>query len=118
MAGRDAPDLDQIFAALADPTRRAMLTALLAGDRTVGDLAGPHAMSLAAVSKHLRILADAGLLRQTRCGRVVVCRLLPDGLRAAGIWLQGVGGFDPEDYDLLEALLRGPPDDRGEPFGY
>ena len=101
----DAPDLDQVFAALADPTRRAILTALLAGDRTVGDLAAPHAISLAAISKHLQILAHAGLVRQTRSGRATVCRLLPDGLRAAGLWLQGVGGFDPEDYDALEALL-------------
>jgi DNA-binding transcriptional ArsR family regulator len=118
MADRRAPDLDRIFAALADPTRRAILTALLAGDRTVGDLAGPHPMSLAAVSKHLRILADAGLVLQTRSGRAVVCRLLPDGLRAAGIWLQGVGGFDAEDYDALEALLRGTLGESSEPFGY
>lgn len=98
-------DLDRIFAALADPTRRAILTALLAGDRTVGDLGAPHAMSLAGISKHLHSLADAGLVAQTRSGRVVFCRLLPDGLRAAGLWLQGVGGFDPEDYDALEQLL-------------
>jgi DNA-binding transcriptional ArsR family regulator len=99
------PDLDLIFAALADPTRRAILTALLAGDRGVGELADPHAMSLAAISKHVQILARAGLVLQTRSGRAVVCRLLPDGLRTAGIWLQGVGGFDAEDYDALEALL-------------
>ena len=113
---RDARDLDVIFAALADPTRRAILTALLAGDRTVGELAGPHAMSLTAISKHLRILAHAGLVEQTRAGRTVGCRLLPEGLRAAGIWLQGVGGFDPEDYDALEALLRN--GEVTEPFGY
>ena len=59
---REARDLDLIFAALADPTRRAILTALLAGDRTVGELAEPHAMSLTAISKHLRILAHAGLV--------------------------------------------------------
>ena len=62
-------------------------------------------MSLAAISKHLGILARAGLVTQTRAGRVVTCRLEPDALRAAGIWLQGVGGFDPEDYDALERLL-------------
>ena len=56
------PDLDLVFAALADPTRRAILTALMAGDRTVGELAAPHAMSLAAISKHIRILARAGLV--------------------------------------------------------
>jgi DNA-binding transcriptional ArsR family regulator len=105
MADLDPPDLDLIFAALSDPTRRAILTSLLGGDRGVSELADPHDMSLAAISKHVQILARAGLVLQTRSGRTVVCRLLPDGLRAAGIWLQGVGGFDAEDYDALEALL-------------
>jgi DNA-binding transcriptional ArsR family regulator len=98
-------DLDAVFAALADPTRRAIVTGLLAGERTVGELAAPYAMSLAAVSKHVGVLARAGLVSQVRCGRVTTCRLEPDGLRGAGIWLQGLGGFDPEDYDRLEALL-------------
>lgn len=101
------PDLDQIFAALADPTRRAILSALAGGDQTVSALAEPHAMSLAAISKHIQILARAGLLAQERSGRVVTCRLLADGMRAAGIWMQGVGGFDVEDYDALERLLAG-----------
>lgn len=99
-------DLDLIFAALADPTRRAILSALMAGDRTVGELAEPYEMSLAAISKHLQVLARAGLLSQERAGRVVTCRALPDGLRAAGIWIQGVGGFDPDDLDVLESLVR------------
>lgn len=101
------PALDQVFAALADPTRRAILSALAAGDRSVGALAEPHAMSLAAISKHIGILARAGLVMQQRSGRIVTCRLLPDGMRAAGIWMQGVGGFDVEDYDALERLLAG-----------
>ena len=100
-----APDLDQVFAALADPTRRAILTALLEGERTVGELAEPHAMSLAAISKHLQILARAGLILQAREGRTTAGRLEPDGLRAAGLWMQGMGGFSPEDYDALEALI-------------
>jgi DNA-binding transcriptional ArsR family regulator len=103
---RDAgPDLDLVFAALADPTRRAILTALLPGERSVGELAAPHAVSLAAVSKHLALLARAGLVVQARAGRVTLCRLEPDGLRAAGLWMQGMGSFAPEDYDALEALL-------------
>jgi DNA-binding transcriptional ArsR family regulator len=102
-----APDLDLVFAALADRTRRAILTELVRGDRTVGELAEPHAMSLAAISKHIRILARAGLVAQQRTGRPVTCRMLPEGLRAAGIWMQGVGGFDVEDYDALERLLAG-----------
>lgn len=103
---RASPDLDLIFAALADPTRRAILTFLLAGERSVGELATPHAMSLAAVSKHLQVLARAGLVVRTRSGRGTACRLEPDCLRAAGIWLQGLGGFDPEDYDALEAFIK------------
>ncbi|MBP7240581.1 metalloregulator ArsR/SmtB family transcription factor [Amaricoccus sp.] len=99
------PDLDLVFAALADPTRRAILTALLDGERTVGELGAPHAMSLAAISKHLAVLARAGLATQIRSGRITVCRLEADGLRAAGLWMQGIGGFAPEDYDALEALL-------------
>ena len=108
------PRLDQIFAALADPTRRAILSALAAGDLTVGALAEPHAMSLAAISKHIAILARAGLLAQERSGRVVSCRLLPDGMRAAGIWMQGIGGFDVEDYDTLERLVAGVLGEAGE----
>lgn len=114
-----AAELDLIFAALADPTRRAILSALMVRDRTVGELADPHAMSLAAISKHLQVLARAGLLAQHRAGRVVTCRALPEGLRAAGIWIQGVGGFDADDLDALESLVRAglaagtpsPPDD-------
>ncbi len=101
-----SPDeIDQVFAALADRTRRAILTALLDGDRTVGDLAAPHAMSVAAISKHIAILVRAGLVRQVREGRTTSCRLDPDGLRGAGLWMQGLGGFDVEDYDRLEGLI-------------
>lgn len=106
-APETATDLDLIFAALADGTRRSILAALVSGDRTVSELAEPHAMSLAAISKHIQILARAGLLAQTRTGRIVSCRVLPDGMRAAGIWMQGVGGFDAEDYDMLERFLAG-----------
>lgn len=106
-APETATDLDLIFAALADGTRRSILAALVNGDQTVSELAEPHAMSLAAISKHIQILARAGLLAQTRTGRIVSCRVLPDGMRAAGIWMQGVGGFDAEDYDMLERFLAG-----------
>lgn len=106
-APETATDLDLIFAALADGTRRSILAALVNGDQTVSELAEPHAMSLAAISKHIQILARAGLLAQTRTGRIVSCRVLPDGMRAAGIWMQGVGGFDAEDYDVLERFLAG-----------
>ena len=105
MDDRAAPDLDLVFAALADPTRRAIVTTLFAGDRTVGELAEPFKLSLAAISKHIAFLVRAGIVVQERSGRRVTCRVLPDGLRAAGIWLQGAGGFDADDYDTLERLL-------------
>jgi len=105
MEGRSDHDLDLVFAALADPTRRAIVTMLFLGDRTVGELARPFDLSLAAISKHIAFLVRAGLVVQERAGRHVTCRVLPDSLRAAGIWLQGAGGFDPDDYDTLERLL-------------
>ncbi|WP_424928810.1 ArsR/SmtB family transcription factor [Amaricoccus tamworthensis] len=105
----DAPaehNLDLIFAALADPTRRAILRTLLDGERNVGDLAEPLPMSLAAVSKHLQILGRAGLVSQNRQGRIRTCRLEPDGLQNAFIWMQGFGAFAFEDYDALESWIE------------
>lgn len=106
MESSDGPDLDLIFAALADPTRRAMLSTLLGGEQKVGDLAEPLPMSLAAVSKHLQILARAGLVSQLRDGRVRTCRLEPDGLAAAFVWMQGFGAFAMDDYDALERYIE------------
>ncbi|MFN3578725.1 MAG: ArsR/SmtB family transcription factor, partial [Tabrizicola sp.] len=75
--------LDAVFAALADPTRRAILTMLLEDDMAVTDVAEPFAMSLAAISKHLSVLADAGLISRERRGRVIWCKLEPEAMRAA-----------------------------------
>ncbi len=97
--------LDAIFAALADPTRRAILAMLLEDDMAVTDVAAPFAMSLAAISKHLGILADAGLILRERRGRVVWCKLQPDSLRAASVWMQGFGQMDLMDLDAFEAFL-------------
>lgn len=98
--------LDLIFAALADPTRRAILTMLLEDDMAVTDVAEPFQMSLAAISKHLGVLADAGLITQEKRGRVKWCKLDPDAMRNASIWIQGFGLFEPVDYDALERLLE------------
>ena len=98
--------LDGIFAALADPTRRAILTMLLEDDMAVTDVAEPFRMSLAAISKHLGVLAGAGLITQEKRGRVKWCKLDPDAMRAASIWIQGFGMFEPVDYDALERLLE------------
>ena len=97
--------LDITFAALADPTRRAILTMLLEDDMAVTDVAHPFAMSLAAISKHLTVLADAGLITREKRGRVIWCKLDPDAMRAASVWMQGFGQFDPIDLDDFERFL-------------
>ncbi|HMO06242.1 MAG TPA: metalloregulator ArsR/SmtB family transcription factor [Paracoccaceae bacterium] len=102
-----ADRLSLVFSALADPTRRAILAMLLEDDMAVTDVAEPFAMSLAAVSKHLRVLAEAGLIEQERRGRVTWCKLDPDALRGASVWMQGFGQFDPIDLDALEDALAG-----------
>ena len=97
--------LDHVFAALADPTRRAILILLLEDDMAVTDVAEPFEMSLAGISKHLAILAGAGLISQEKRGRVKWCKLEPEALRAASVWMQGFGQFDPMDYDAFERFL-------------
>lgn len=97
--------LDAVFSALSDPTRRAILTMLLEDDMAVTDVAEPFAMSLAAISKHLAILTRAGLIAQERRGRVVWCKLEPGALRAASVWMQGFGQFEPLDLDRLELWI-------------
>ena len=99
--------LDAVFSALADPTRRRILTLLLEDDMAVTDVAEPFQMSLAAISKHLQVLAEAGLITQERRGRVKWCKLEPDALRAASVWMQGFGQFDPVDLDAFERFLEG-----------
>lgn len=99
--------LDLIFAALADPTRRQVLAMLLEDDMAVSDVAAPFAMSLAAISKHLSVLAAAGLIRQERRGRINWCKLDPEGMRTATVWIQGFGQFDPVDLDAFERFLEG-----------
>ncbi|PZQ97174.1 MAG: ArsR family transcriptional regulator [Cereibacter sphaeroides] len=97
--------LDLAFAALADPTRRAILSMLLEDDMAVTDVAEPFEMSLAAISKHLSVLAEARLITQEKRGRVKWCKLEPDALRAASVWMQGFGQFEPVDLDALERFL-------------
>ncbi len=100
-----AQTLDTVFAALADPTRRAILSMLLEDDMAVTDVAQPFEMSLAAVSKHLTVLTNAGLISQERRGRVKWCKLEPDALRAASVWMQSFGQFDAIDLDAFERFL-------------
>ncbi|PWG18616.1 ArsR/SmtB family transcription factor [Salibaculum griseiflavum] len=99
--------LDTVFAALADPTRRTILMMLLEDDMAVTDVAEPFEMSLAAISKHLGILTRAGLISQEKRGRVKWCKLEPDALRAASVWMQSFGQFDQIDLDAFERFLEG-----------
>ncbi|SNS17969.1 ArsR/SmtB family transcription factor [Antarctobacter heliothermus] len=98
--------LDTVFAALADPTRRRILAMLLEDDMAVTDVAHPFEMSLAAISKHLTVLTNAHLISQEKRGRVKWCKLEPDALRAASVWMQGFGQFEPVNLDAFERFLE------------
>ncbi|SFS00036.1 ArsR/SmtB family transcription factor [Yoonia litorea] len=99
------PTLDQVFSALADPTRRTILAMLLEDDMAVTDVAEPFDVSLAAISKHLGVLTAAGLISQEKRGRVKWCKLEPDALREASVWMQGFGQMDAIDLDAFENFL-------------
>lgn len=101
-----AASLDTVFSALADPTRRAILSMLLEDDMAVTDVAHPFEMSLAAISKHLGVLAEAGLISQEKRGRVKWCKLEPDALREASVWMQGFGQMEGIDLDAFERFLE------------
>src|SRR5262245_60390252 len=103
----DAAALDGVFAALADPTRRAIVGALARGEASVGVLAEPFAMSLPAISKHLRVLEQAGLVAREKEGRMRRCRLLPAPLRQAGDWIIRTRHFWEDRLDALEDYLAG-----------
>ncbi len=105
--------LDITFHALADPTRRAILSMLLEDDMAVTDVADPFDMSLAAISKHLGILTRAGLISQERRGRVKWCKLEPDALRDASIWMQSFGQFEAVNLDAFEKFLETELSERG-----
>lgn len=101
----DDTRLDRTFAALADPTRRRIVRRLLEGDATVTDLAEPFEMSLAAVSKHIAALCQAGLITQRREGRAKWCRLEIDSLHDASLWMAAFGEVVGQDFDRLEESL-------------
>lgn len=98
--------LDNIFHALGDPTRRGMLRALAAGERTIGELARPYPISLAAASKHVKVLESAGLVRREIRWRTHLCRLDPGPLASAREWLDFYERFWTGRLDDLERLLR------------
>jgi DNA-binding transcriptional ArsR family regulator len=106
MVEQSSPQLDTVFHALGDATRRQMLRELAAGERTVSELAQPFAMSLAAASKHIKALEHAGLIRREVRGRIHMCRLDPGPLASAQQWLSFYERFWNDRLDVLERLLR------------
>ena len=101
-----APDLDLTLVALADPTRRAILHRLAGGEARVTELARPFAMSLNAVSKHIRTLERARLVRRRRVGREHLLSLDPAPLDAAAAWIAEQRGLWTARLDALDAMLR------------
>jgi DNA-binding transcriptional ArsR family regulator len=106
MVVQNPATLDNVFHALSDPTRRAMLRSLASGQRTIGELAAPFSMSFTAASKHVRVLERAGLVRRKVEGRSHICRLDPAPLAAANEWLRFYETFWAERFDALDALLK------------
>ena len=101
-----SPNLNRTFAALADPTRRRILADLARGNRCVTDLARPHAMSLPAISKHLRVLEKAGLLRRRRYGRVHQLQLEAKPMQRAVHWIEEYRKFWEGSLDRLADYLE------------
>ena len=95
-----------IFRALGDSTRRGMLANLALGEKSVGELAEPFAMSFAGASKHVKVLEEAGLVRREVRGRTHICRLEPGPLASADQWLRHYEQFWTSRLDTLERLLR------------
>ncbi|HJQ39156.1 MAG TPA: metalloregulator ArsR/SmtB family transcription factor [Thermoanaerobaculia bacterium] len=99
-------DLDATFAALADPTRRAILAKLASGEATVMELAEPFEMSLPAISKHLKVLERAGLIARGREAQWRPCRLQPAPLKEVAQWVEHYRKFWEESFGRLDAFLR------------
>ncbi len=106
MAPTESDELSTTFAALADPTRRAILARLSEGQATVTELAEPFSLSLPAVSKHLKVLQRAGLIEQGRRAQWRPCRLHPEPLRGAATWIEQYRHTWEERFDRLEDYLK------------
>lgn len=101
--------LDQTFAALSDPTRRAIIARLAQGDATVGELAEPFRISLPAISRHLKVLEDASLISNERQGKHRRCRLKREALASAAEWIDFQRRFWSGSFDRLDAHLKQQP---------
>ena len=100
------PDLDKTFAALGDNTRRAIVARLATGEAALSELAAPFDMSQTAVSKHVRVLSDAGLVQVSKRGRTRYCRLEAAPMRAAVDWLNDYSKFWDESFAALGRYLE------------
>jgi DNA-binding transcriptional ArsR family regulator len=107
MVKSSAARLDSVFHALADPTRRQILRELATGERTVGEIATPHKMSLAAVSKHIKVLESAELIARERRGSFRIVRLQAQSLKPAEEWIAFYSRFWNQQLDNLEKYLEG-----------
>lgn len=101
-------DLEPVFKALADPTRMAIVQQLANGEATVGELAAPFDVTQPAISHHLKVLGQAGLVVMTRDGRLTRCRLEPRALRAVGTWAHDIECFWTDRVGALQRLLTAP----------
>ncbi|MBL0693981.1 helix-turn-helix transcriptional regulator [Comamonas sp. JC664] len=108
MAQQRSEQLDAVFHALSDPTRREMLRSLSSGARSIGELAAPFSMSFAGASKHVKALERAGLVQRTVEGRTHRCTLAPEPLANALDWLRFYERFWNDRLDALEQALRKP----------
>lgn len=99
-------ELSSLFGALADPTRRAILARLAEGEASVNELAEPFAISLPAISRHLKVLERAGLIDRGRHAQYRPCRIRPEGLRVASDWLEGYRQLWDERFGRLDAYLN------------
>lgn len=97
--------LDKVFFALSDPIRRAILERLAEGDANVGELAAPFDISLQAVSRHIQVLAQAGLVSQTRTGRINRCGLLAGPAFEASVWLNRYSKYWQHQFETLAAAI-------------
>ena len=118
-----ADQLDAVFGALADPTRRSILARLTEGEATVAELAAPFHVSQPAISRHLKVLERAGLISRTRRSTARLSHLRAEPLRQATVWLSGYREYWEQSYERLEELLASLQDDganrsrSGDPTG-
>jgi DNA-binding transcriptional ArsR family regulator len=116
-APRTDERLDVVFGALADPTRRAILTRLTQGEASVAELAAPFTVSQPAISRHLRVLERAGLISRTRKATARLSHLEAEPLKEATVWLAGYREFWEESYERLDELLAALQQPQSEPTG-